>query len=142
MKKILIFIFYMLFTSFAFASNVDIFVDKSKQKMYVYIDDSFAYSWLVSTARKGYNTPVGTFSPTFLDRMHYSSKYENAPMPWSVFFNGGYAIHGTEHNSSLGSPASHGCIRLATKNAKILFDLVKSSDRTRIFVYKNNDGKF
>ena len=34
-------------------------------------------------------------------------------MPYSVFFTmKGHAIHGTNH-SSLGHPASHGCIRLS-----------------------------
>ena len=45
-------------------------------------------------------------------------------MPHSVFFHGGYAIHGTEDIKHLGQIASHGCVRLHPKNAKKLFDLV------------------
>ena len=57
--------------------------------------------------------------------MHYSSLYDNAPMPHSIFFRGNYAIHGTNHIKSLGRPASHGCVRLAPGNARVLFDLVR-----------------
>ena len=57
--------------------------------------------------------------------MHYSRKYDNSPMPNSIFFLGGYAIHGTGYIKSLGRPASHGCIRLHPQNAAKLFSLVK-----------------
>ena len=66
----------------------------------------------VSTARRGYRTPVGKYRPTRLERMWYSSKYENSPMPYSIFFLGGYAIHGTYEVKRLGRAVSHGCIRL------------------------------
>jgi lipoprotein-anchoring transpeptidase ErfK/SrfK len=56
--------------------------------------------------------------------MHYSRKYDNAPMPHSIFFKGGYAIHGTNHVGMLGRPASHGCVRLSPANASILYAIV------------------
>jgi lipoprotein-anchoring transpeptidase ErfK/SrfK len=80
--------------------------------------------WKVSTARKGYITPRGTYRPQRLHRMWYSRKYEMSPMPYSVFYHGGYAIHGTGAVKSLGRPASHGCVRLNTGNAATLFSLV------------------
>jgi lipoprotein-anchoring transpeptidase ErfK/SrfK len=66
--------------------------------------------------------------------MHYSRKYDNAPMPHSVFFHYGYAIHATDAVKALGRPASHGCVRLSPANASKLFALVKQhgSGRTRI----------
>ena len=51
--------------------------------------------WKVSTARKGYITPRGSWRPTRLHKMWYSRKYDMSPMPYSVFYRGGYAIHGT-----------------------------------------------
>ena len=59
-----------------------------------------------------------------------------SPMPYSVFFHGGYAIHGTNAVSRLGSPASHGCVRLDTKNAAKFYSLVKQvgPGNTRIIV--------
>ncbi len=79
------------------------------------------YRWPVSTGRPGYRTPTGTFRPVFLSRDHRSSLYDDAPMPWSVFFNGHIAIHGTTEIRSLGRPVSHGCVRLHPKYAEIFF---------------------
>lgn len=101
-------------------------IDISNQTMTVSEDGSVLYSWSVSTARKGYRTPRGSFRPVRMHRMWYSRKYDNSPMPNSIFFYGGYAIHGTNAVKSLGRPASHGCIRLHPSNAKTLYDLVKA----------------
>jgi lipoprotein-anchoring transpeptidase ErfK/SrfK len=111
-------------------------VDKSQQTMHVFIEGSHAYSWPVSTGRRGYNTPVGSYRPTVLSRFHRSSKYYGSPMPHSVFFRGGYAIHGSYEVRSLGRPASHGCIRLHPAHAAHFFHLVRSYglNNTRIII--------
>jgi lipoprotein-anchoring transpeptidase ErfK/SrfK len=111
-------------------------IDLSSQRMNVFIDGELAYSWAISSARKGYVTPRGSYRPTLLKRMHYSRKYDNSPMPHSIFFRGGYAIHGTGYVKQLGRPASHGCIRLHPSNAARLFSLVKTygPQRTRIII--------
>lgn len=83
------------------------------------------FVWPVSTARPGYRTPRGTFSPKSMKRMHYSSKYDNSPMPHSIFFSGGYAIHGSYAISTLGQPVSHGCVRLSPSHAAQLYDMVR-----------------
>ncbi len=100
-------------------------VDLSSQRMNVYKNGRKLYSWRVSTGRGRYRTPTGSYRPTVLRRMHYSSKYNNAPMPHSIFFRGGYAVHGTNHVRRLGRPASHGCVRLHPRNAAKLFNLVR-----------------
>jgi lipoprotein-anchoring transpeptidase ErfK/SrfK len=100
-------------------------IDLSQQKMRVYVNGAQRYSWAVSTARSGYRTPTGSFRPTRMHRTYYSKKYHGSPMPFSIFFYGGYAIHGTNAISSLGRPASHGCIRLHPSNASALFSLVQ-----------------
>jgi lipoprotein-anchoring transpeptidase ErfK/SrfK len=68
--------------------------------------------------------------------MWYSIKYDNAPMPYAIFFNGGYAIHGTDHVKRLGRPASHGCVRLHPRNAAALYARVRQAGRnnTRISI--------
>ena len=99
-------------------------IDISDQEMTVQDDWHTVYTWDVSTARRGYSTPTGTFRPIRMNEIWYSSKYENSPMPWSIFFHGGYAIHGTEDLRHLGHAASHGCVRLDPRNAKLLYDLV------------------
>ena len=100
-------------------------IDISSQTMTVKKDGRTLYNWRVSTARRGYITPTGTYRPTRMHTMWYSRKYDMSPMPYSIFFRGGYAIHGTNYVKSLGRPASHGCIRLQTSNAKELFRLTK-----------------
>lgn len=100
-------------------------IDIGSQRMTVSEDGRVIYSWPVSTARKGYRTPRGSYKPTRMHRMWYSRKYDNSPMPYSVFFHGGYAVHGTGYVKQLGRPASHGCVRLATANAAEFYSLVK-----------------
>jgi hypothetical protein len=81
--------------------------------------------WKISSARGGYTTPTGTYSVNYTSRMHYSKQYHWSPMPYSVFFNRGVATHGTNATGSLGQPASHGCVRLHTSNAKTFYNLVE-----------------
>jgi lipoprotein-anchoring transpeptidase ErfK/SrfK len=103
-------------------------VSVSEQQMFLEVTDGkhtrTALIWKVSTGRKGLETPAGAFKPTWLDIDHKSDQYEDAPMPYAVFFRGGYAIHGTYEVGHLGRPASHGCVRLDTGNAATLFSLV------------------
>jgi lipoprotein-anchoring transpeptidase ErfK/SrfK len=115
-------------------AGVRVDVDLSQQRMKVYVRGALRHVWRVSSGRRGYRTPTGRYRPTWMRRMHYSRKYNMAPMPHSIFFYGGYAIHGTNHVSQLGRPASHGCIRLAPGNARRLFNLVQANGprRTRI----------
>jgi hypothetical protein len=113
-------------------------IDLSEQHMYVYVNDVFMYRWPVSTARARYVTPRGFYKAEWLSRYHRSRKYDWAPMPWSVFFYKGYAIHGTTEIKRLGRPASHGCVRLHPDNAKVFFELVKlrGLDQTLISVVR------
>ena len=114
----------MLFATPAMAQT-DIVISKSHQRMIVHSSEG-SYSWPVSTARRGYYTPTGSFRPYSLQPMHYSRKHDNAPMPHSIFFSGGYAIHATPHTGNLGRPASHGCVRLSPGNAATLYGIVKN----------------
>jgi len=106
--------------------NIKVSIDLSQQKMFVYKGNNLLYTWLVSTARNGYVTPRGNYRPYHLEKMHYSKLYDNSPMPYSIFFKGGYAIHGTNSTKRLGRRASHGCVRLHPSNAKKLYQLVRS----------------
>ncbi len=111
-------------------------VDISSQTMHVEVNGWSYGNWWVSTARAGYSTPHGAFRVQRLSRVYYSKKYDNSPMPYSVFFYGGNAIHGTTHVGALGHPASHGCVRLAPSNAAALFALVEEygAARTKIVI--------
>jgi lipoprotein-anchoring transpeptidase ErfK/SrfK len=107
------------------SARVHIHVDLATQTMHVSSAEG-SYTWPVSTARAGYVTPRGNFAATGLQRMHYSRKYDMSPMPHSIFFHGGYAIHGSYATGSLGRPASHGCVRLAPGNAATLYQMVQA----------------
>lgn len=120
-------------------ADVVVTVDKTAQRLSVSVDGFTRYEWPVSTARRGYRTPNGTYRPQWLARKWYSTIYDGSPMPYSIFFNGGYAIHGTGEISRLGNPASHGCIRLHPANAAVLFDLVKANMKTTQIVV-SGDG--
>ena len=115
-------------------ADVVVHIDKSSQRMAVSVDGASRYNWPVSTGRGGYGTPSGVFRPQSMVRMHYSRKYYNSPMPHSIFFYHGYAIHGTNDIRRLGGPASHGCVRLHPSHAATLYALVQrnGSRGTRI----------
>lgn len=115
-------------------AGIVVTVNKSTQRLTVEVDGFTRYHWPVSTARWGYRTPNGTYRPERLERKWYSRKYDWSPMPYSIFFNGGYAIHGSYEISRLGRPASHGCIRLHPKNAAVLFELVQEHRRDTVIV--------
>jgi len=100
-------------------------ISKAQQRLSITVNGAEAYRWPVSTGRRGYTTPSGSYRPTRLERHWYSRKYEMSPMPWSVFFHRGYAVHGTMEAYKLGRPASHGCVRLRPDNASILFSMVR-----------------
>ncbi len=105
-------------------ARVKIQINLSTQTMHVTSNDA-DFLWPISSARSGYSTPRGFYRPQHLERMHYSHKYHMSPMPYSIFFRGGYAIHGTYSTAELGRPASHGCIRLAPQNAAMLYAMVQ-----------------
>ena len=111
-------------------------VDIATQTMTVVHRGVVKYRWKVSTARRGKVTPAGTWSAKWLSKNHRSSRYNNAPMPYSIFYNGNYAVHGTNQVNRLGSPASAGCIRLHTQNAALLYKLAQKEGlkNTRIIV--------
>jgi lipoprotein-anchoring transpeptidase ErfK/SrfK len=100
-------------------------VDIGSQTMTVSRYGKVIHVWKVSTARAGYVTPRGSWRPKRMHKMWYSRKYDMSPMPYSVFYNGGYAIHGTGAVKNLGRPASHGCVRLHTANAATFYSLVQ-----------------
>jgi hypothetical protein len=110
-------------------AGIVITVDKSAQRLSVAVDGFTRYTWPISTARAGYRTPNGIYRPEWLARKWFSRKYDWSPMPYSIFFDGGYAIHGSYEISHIGRPASHGCIRLHPQHAAILFALVKAHMR-------------
>ena len=115
-----------LFASAAAQAKVAITVDKDNQQMTVAVDGVETYRWPVSSGLPSYETPNGSFRTFRMEEDHYSKEFDDAPMPHAIFFTKiGHAIHGTNFVNRLGSPASHGCVRLSRDNAAKLFALVK-----------------
>src|ERR1700675_4076907 len=114
----------MLFATGAAQANVSITVDKNAQQMTVAVDGVERYHWPVSTGIPSRETPNGSFRTLRMEEDHYSKEFDDAPMPHSIFFTKiGHAIHGTDSETRLGSPASHGCVRLSRAHAAALYPL-------------------
>jgi lipoprotein-anchoring transpeptidase ErfK/SrfK len=110
-------------------------VDKTKQRMIVARDDQPIYDWPVSSGQRGYDTPSGVYQPFRMEKDHFSREWDDAPMPYSIFFTQeGHAIHGSSHVKNLGKPASHGCVRISPQNAAILWKLVREEKMANVRV--------
>jgi hypothetical protein len=117
---------FMLFAGHAAQAKVDILVDKNNQMMTVSVDGVAKYHWPVSTGIPSRETPGGSFRAFRMEESHFSKEFDDAPMPHSIFFTKiGHAIHGTDSEGRLGTPASHGCVRLSKANASTLYALVQ-----------------
>jgi L,D-transpeptidase catalytic domain len=117
----------MLFAGGAAQAKVSITVDKDSQTMSVAVDGVERYQWPVSTGNPSHETPNGSFRTFRMEEDHYSKEFDDAPMPHAIFFTKeGHAIHGTESEGRLGTPVSHGCVRLSRANATTLYALVQS----------------
>ncbi len=116
----------LLITTGAAEAKVAITVDKDNQRMTVAVDGVERYHWPVSSGIPSYETPNGSFRTFRMEEDHYSKEFDDAPMPHAIFFTKiGHAIHGTDSVNRLGSPASHGCVRLSRANASTLYALVQ-----------------
>ncbi len=122
-------------------ARLDVYVDKSTQRLSVIENGKLLYVWPVSTGRSRFSTPSGVYTPERLERSWFSKAYYNSPMPHAIFFHNGYAIHGSYDISKLGGPASHGCVRLHPRNAALLYALVEREGpgNTAIFVGGNSN---
>jgi lipoprotein-anchoring transpeptidase ErfK/SrfK len=110
----------------AAAPHILIAVNKPTQTMTVTVDGRVRYRWRVSTGATQYSTPAGSYTPFRMERMHYSREWDNAGMPHAIFFTQrGHSIHGSD-NPGLGTPVSHGCVRLTLSHAATLYQLVGS----------------
>jgi hypothetical protein len=118
-------------------AEIVVAINKSKQQMTVLVDGEERHVWKVSTGLGG-GPPSGSYRPERLERKWFSRKYGWSPMPHSIFFHKGYAIHGTIYLSRLGKRASHGCVRLHPSNAAVLFELVRARGMSSATILVSN----
>jgi L,D-transpeptidase catalytic domain len=130
MKRLRLLAVTLLALGFVCAASQPVFatiliqIDKPSQTMTVSVDGAARYRWRVSTGATGFSTPAGSYTPFRMEAMHYSQEWDNAGMPHSIFFSTrGHAIHGSNH-PGLGTPVSHGCVRLTLSNAATLYQLI------------------
>ena len=121
------------------SADIVIAIDKSIQRMAVVVDGKEQHVWKVSTGTLG-GPRSGTYRPQRLEKSWFSRKYNMSPMPHAIFFDEGYAIHGTVYVSRLGNRASHGCVRLHPSNAATLFSLVRSRGMASTTIVVSNAG--
>ena len=115
-----------LFATGAAQAKIAITIDKNVQLMTVAVDGVERYQWPVSTGIPSRETPNGSFRTFRMEEDHFSKEFDDAPMPHAIFFTKiGHAIHGTDSEGRLGTPASHGCVRLSKANAATLYAMVE-----------------
>ena len=106
----------LIFAAGAFAeedppsSEKRVEINKTEQMLRAYEGDQLVFETRISTGRRGFETPKGSYHAGVKHRYHYSKRYHNAPMPFSVQVNGHIFIHGFTEVPMW--PASHGCIRV------------------------------
>lgn len=106
------------------SAKVQINIDLAAQQLTATRKGGETVVWKVSSGRPGYETPAGHYTVYRMEPDHKSDEYDQAPMPYSMFFSPrGLAIHGT-YERGLGRPASHGCVRLSVANAKKLYEWI------------------
>lgn len=98
-----------------------IVVSKQNQTIWSLKDGKISHRFKTSTGEGGYDTRAGWFDVYLRQTLHHSKLYD-VDMPYSLFFSGGQAIHASTALRRLGSPASHGCVRLPLRNARALFN--------------------
>jgi L,D-transpeptidase catalytic domain len=111
-------------------------INLTAQQMTVSSGGKTLHVWPISSGDRDHPTPTGSFRPQWMARTWFSKQYDDAPMPHSVFFNGGIATHATQATHRLGTPASHGCVRLSPSAAATFYALVQKHGlaSTRIVV--------
>jgi lipoprotein-anchoring transpeptidase ErfK/SrfK len=125
----------LTFLSHSVRADVLAHIDLSEQRLHLYVDGDKKHTWKVSTGKKHGWTRTGTFRPQFLSKNHRSRLFRGAPMPYSVFYDSHWAVHGTTAIKRLGKPASHGCVRLHPKNAAVLFNLVAKQGKKNSVIW-------
>lgn len=114
-----------------------IVVSLSTQRARVYQGDVLIGETSISSGRRGYETPAGTYTILQKKRFHRSNLYDDAPMPYMLRLTwGGVAIHA---GHVPGRPASHGCIRMPSKFVSKLFGLA-GYDTTVIVTHRDARG--
>lgn len=119
-------------------------VSTGEQRVWVFRERNLVRDMVASTGIREKPTPLGTFRVQNRGEWFWSPKYEQGGFYWVSFLNWGeYLFHSipTDRNRNilaeeavkLGTPASHGCVRLAMEDARWLYDNLPAGARVEIY---------
>lgn len=96
----------------------------SEQRLYAYEGQDVVRSFLVSTGKSSTPTLVGRFNVWI--KLRYANMsgpgYFLPNVPYTMYYDGSYGIHGTYWHSNFGTPMSRGCVNMRTEDAGWLFN--------------------
>ncbi len=107
--------------------------DRSMHQVVLLRNGIMRNSWLVRGGGTSYQTRIGTHAVYYRDIDHVSGLYDS-PMPYSQFFDGGQALHGSGIMTDPFSGHSHGCINMYIEDSRQLWNLT-SNKRLVVTVY-------
>ena len=99
-------------------------IDISDQKLTAWQGDVPVFETIVSTGKPGYRTLPGTFAVyrKYEETRMVGADYDTPDVPWTMYYSGGFAIHGAYWHNNFGTPVSHGCVNLRVPEAKALYE--------------------
>jgi len=105
-----------------------IHVDLGEQTLVAYQGDKPVYATVISSGKEGYEPPTGLFevqqkyiSTTMNATDPIDGFYEVEEVPWTLYYHGGYALHGAYWHTDFGKVRSHGCTNIAPVDARWLY---------------------
>ena len=103
-------------------------VDLDRQTLTAYESETPVFATLISSGLPDHATPTGIFrlhakhvTTTMADDMAADGPYSIEDVPWTMYFQGGYALHAAFWHDRFGNQRSHGCVNLAPRDARWLF---------------------
>lgn len=99
-------------------------IDLSQQNLIAWEGDKPVYKATISSGKASTPTRIGIFKiqSKFKKTRMRGRGYDIANVPYAMYYQGGYAIHGAYWHKKFGTPISHGCVNLAINQAKRLFN--------------------
>ncbi len=99
-------------------------INLSKQRLIAWEGKTPVHAVTISTGKKSTPTLSGTFKIQSKHRKirMQGDDYDIPNVPYAMFYDGNYGIHGADWHRRFGTPVSHGCVNVAVDHAKWLFN--------------------
>jgi lipoprotein-anchoring transpeptidase ErfK/SrfK len=98
-------------------------VNLSRQRLIAWENGRVVYSTAISSGKRGTPTRRGVFAiqSKYRAKTMRGRGYVAPNVPYTMFYSGGYAIHGAYWHNRFGRPVSHGCVNLPVGQARRLY---------------------